>query len=79
MGEVVVAQVEGTEGGHVAQLGGDPLHLVPLHGQVLQLCQLGHLGWNGPGQPRVSVKICWSKKVNLLSHWLTFVCHFKFK
>ena len=48
VGEVVVSEVEGTKTGHVPQLGGDGLHVVPLHRQVLQLGQLGHLGGDRP-------------------------------
>ena len=48
MGEVVVSEVEGTKTGHVPQLGGDGLHVGPLHRQVLQLGQLGHLGGDRP-------------------------------
>ena len=48
MGEVVVSEVEGAQGGHVAQLAGNQRHLVPFHRQVLQLGQLGHLGRDRP-------------------------------
>jgi hypothetical protein len=44
VGEVVVSEVEGAQRGHVAHLIGYPVHMVPLHRQMLQLGQLGHLG-----------------------------------
>jgi hypothetical protein len=43
VGEVVVPEVEGAQRGHVAHLIGYPVHVVPLHRQMLQLGQLGHL------------------------------------